>query len=152
MLHNAKHPTPDEPGKLQRHLTARGIRLTRQRRVILGVIESAKKHLDAAQILRRAAQIDARINRVTVYRTLGLLKREGLVDELDLLHVLGEGHYYEARPPRDHLHITCLRCGNVIEFESSLFERLKGQIQRECEFEISVTRMEVGGHCAKCRS
>jgi len=65
--------------------------MTRQRRVILEIIETATQHLDAAQILRKAVRVDANINRVTVYRTLGLLKRHGLVDELDLLHVKGTG-------------------------------------------------------------
>ena len=102
---------PPHPGSLQNALLSRGIRLTRQRRIILEIIETAKQHLDAAQILRKAAKIDPDINRVTVYRTLSLLKRHGLVDELDLLHVKGEGHFYERRPQRDHMHMTCLRCG-----------------------------------------
>jgi Fe2+ or Zn2+ uptake regulation protein len=39
-----------------------------------------------------------------------------------------------------------------MEFESDLFDRLKGQIQRDCQFHIVVTRLEVGGYCAQCRS
>jgi Fur family ferric uptake transcriptional regulator len=108
--------------------------------------------LDAAQILRKAHQLDSSIDRVTVYRTLKLLKRHGLVDELDLLHLQGDKHYYERRPQRDHLHMACLRCGKVLEFESHLFERLKGQIERECRFHIAITRVEIGGYCAGCRS
>ena len=119
-------PETAAPGSLQNALLSRGIRLTRQRRIILEIIETAKQHLDAAQILRKAAKVDPDINRVTVYRTLSLLKRQGLVDELDLLHVKGEGHFYERRPQRDHMHMTCLRCGKVQEFESDLFDRVKG--------------------------
>src|ERR1700755_2301446 len=124
--HSGRHGMPfaetAAAGALQNVLLSRGIRLTRQRRIILEIIETAKQHLDAAQILRKAAKVDATINRVTVYRTLALLKRQGLVDELDLLHVKGEGHFYERRPQRDHLHMTCLRCGKVQEFESDLFD------------------------------
>jgi len=116
------------------------------------VVETAKQHLDASQILRKARKIDPHIDRVTVYRTLTLLKRHGLVDELDLMHLEGEKHYYERRPQRDHLHMACLRCGKIMEFESDLFDRLKGQIQRECQFHIVVTRMEIGGYCSHCRS
>jgi Fe2+ or Zn2+ uptake regulation protein len=39
-----------------------------------------------------------------------------------------------------------------MEFESDLFDRLKGQIQRDCRFHIVVSRLEVGGYCAECRS
>jgi len=138
-------------GRLVEELADRGIRLTRQRRVILQVIEGAQRHLDAATILRRAKKIDPSVHRVTVYRTIDLLKRHGLIDELDLLHIRGEGHYYESHGPRDHIHIACLRCGKVREFESRLFERLKRQIERDCGIKISVTRTEIGGYCEACR-
>lgn len=145
-------PHTEAPGHLQAALASRGLRLTHQRRTILSIVETAKQHLDAAQILRHARKVDPGIDRVTVYRTLKLLKRYGLVDELDLMHMQGEKHFYERRPQRDHIHMACLRCGQIAEFESDLFERLKGQIQRECQFHILVSRLEIGGYCAECRS
>ena len=145
-------PQTESPGHLQAELMARGIRLTRQRRTILSVIETAKQHLEASQILRHAKKLDPRVNRVTVYRTIGLLKRHGLIDELDLLHLQGDKHFYERHPRRDHLHGACLRCGKINEFESDLFDRLKGQVERELGFHIVVSRMEVGGYCSKCRT
>ena len=145
-------PQTEVPGRLQAELMSRGLRMTRQRRTILSVVETAKQHLDASQILRRARKLDPHVDRVTVYRTLSLLKRHGLIDELDLMHMEGEKHFYERRPQRDHIHMACLRCGNIMEFESDLFDRLKGQIQRDCRFHIVVSRLEVGGYCAQCRT
>ncbi len=145
-------PDTEAAGRLQAELTARGIRMTHQRRTILAVMETAKQHMDAGQILRRVRKLDSAIDRVTVYRTLSLLKRQGLIDELDLLHLRGDGHFYERRPQRDHLHMACLRCGKIMEFESNLFEKLKGQVERECRFHIVVARLEIGGYCAACRS
>ena len=144
-------PQTETPGRLQAALTSRGLRLTHQRRTILSVVETAEQHLDATEILRQARQIDPGIDRVTVYRTLNLLKRHGLVDELDLMHMQGEKHYYERRPQRDHIHMACLRCGKIIELESELFDRLKAQIQRDSRFHIVVSRLEIGGHCSECR-
>jgi Fur family ferric uptake transcriptional regulator len=57
--------------------------------------------MDAVQLWQAARAHDPSLNKVTVYRTLGLLKRLGLVDELDLMHMEGEKHYYEARTVRD---------------------------------------------------
>ncbi len=138
-------------GHLQGELGSRGIRLTRQRRVVLQVIESAPRHMDAGEILDRAQKIDPDITRVTVYRTIDLLKRHGLIDELDLLHLRGHRHFYESHSPRDHIHVACIRCGKVREFESELYEELKRQIARDCGIEITVARTEVGGLCAECR-
>ncbi len=139
-------------GHLQRELKARRIRLTRQRRVVLQVMESAAHHMDANEILDLAQKIDSKITRVTVYRTLDLLKGHGLIDELDLLHLRGHRHYYESHGPRDHIHVACIQCGKVREFESDLYEELKRQISRDCAIEITVTRTEVGGLCAECRA
>jgi Fur family transcriptional regulator, ferric uptake regulator len=139
-------------GKLQRELRARRVRLTRQRRVVVQVIESAARHMDAEEILGLAQQIDSNITRVTVYRTLDMLKHHGLVDELDLLHLRGHRHYYETHGPRDHIHVACIRCGKVREFESELYEQLMQQISRDCGIEITITRTEVGGLCADCRA
>lgn len=144
-------PQTESPGRLQAALVSRGLRLTHQRRTILGVVENAQQHLDAAQILQLARKIDPGIDRVTVYRTLNLLKRHGLIDELDLMHMQGEKHFYERRPQRDHIHMACLRCGKITELESDLFDRLKGQIQRDCRFRIVVSRLEIGGYCSECR-
>ena len=141
----------EAPGRLQRELGSRGIRLTRQRRVLLQVMETARRHLDAGEILERAQKIDSNITRVTVYRTIDLLKRHGLIDELDLMHINGEGHYYERKMNRDHIHMACLRCGRISEFVSDMFEKLKGQVERDCRFRIVVSRLEIGGYCATCR-
>jgi Fur family transcriptional regulator, ferric uptake regulator len=142
--------TPDSVGHLQNALRQRRIRLTRQRRVILQVMDSAEQHLDVDQILVRAQEIDPEVHLVTVYRTIDLLKKEGLIDELDLLHLRGDRHYYETHGPRDHIHVACLRCGKVREFESRLYEQLKEQISRDCEIQVSVSRTEVGGICNDC--
>src|SRR4029077_5257220 len=139
------------PGRLQQQLEARGIRLTRQRRVLLQVMETARRDLDARGILQQAQKIDERITKVTVYRTIDLLKRHGLIDELDLLHLRGDRHFYESHGPRDHIHVACLRCGTVREVESELYEELKQQIARDCSIDITVSRTEIGGVCTECR-
>ena len=144
-------PQTEIPGRLQAELMSRGLRMTRQRRTILSVVETAKQHLDASQLLRRARRLDPQIDRVTVYRTLGLLKRHGLIDELDLMHIHGEGHYYERKLNRDHIHMACLRCGKIMEFVSDIFEKLKGQVEKDCRFRIVVSRLEIGGYCTDCR-
>ena len=140
----------DTTGKLTQALTERGIRMTRQRRVILQVMDDAEQHLDVDQIFERAQRVDPDVHLVTVYRTIDLLKKHGLIDELDLLHLRGDRHYYETHGPRDHIHVACLKCGKVREFESRLYEQLKSQIERDFGMKVTVSRTEVGGYCAEC--
>ena len=57
-------------GGIQQSLRDRGVRLTRQRRVLLDLIDNSGKHLDAETLYRLAKEKDSKLNRVTVYRTL----------------------------------------------------------------------------------
>jgi len=131
-------------------LGSRGIRLTAQRRALVEAIQEAKEHLDAGSLLELARRREPNINRATVYRTIELLKKLRLIDELDLMHLEGEKHYYEVKTRRDHVHLACFRCGRIEEFSSPLFDALKAEISTQAGFAIRVTRVEVGGNCRAC--
>ncbi len=136
---------------LMKELVARGVRITAQRRLLVGIIQDSPRHLDAAKLLEIARSRDRDIDRATVYRTIALLKDRGLIDELDLMHIQGEKHYYEAKTNRDHCHMACLRCGAIMEYASSSFEKLKEEMAKQSGFQIRVVRLEVGGFCKLCR-
>jgi Fur family transcriptional regulator, ferric uptake regulator len=136
---------------LMKELAARGVRMTSQRRLLVGIIQDSPRHLDAATLLELARKQDPQIDRATVYRTLALLKDRGLIDELDLMHIQGEKHYYEAKTSRDHCHMACFRCGAIMEYASSSFEKLKEEMIKESGFQIRVVRLEVGGVCKRCQ-
>ena len=136
---------------LMKELVAQGIRITAQRRLLVGIMQDSPRHLDAAKLLEIARNQDPDIDRATVYRTIALLKDRGLIDELDLMHIQGEKHYYEAKTSRDHCHMACLRCGAIMEYASSSFEKLKEDIAKQSGFQIRVVRLEVGGLCKRCR-
>ena len=127
---------------LAHELQVRGIRMTAQRRLLVGIIQEASRHLDAATLLHLAKQQNPAIDRATVYRTLGTLKKLGLIDELDLMHLEGEKHFYEAKTNRDHCHLACFRCGSIVEYTSAAFEALKNEITRRGKFNIGVIRLE----------
>lgn len=139
-----------ERRSLLKELALRGIHITGQRRILLETIQNSDRHLDAASLLNLARERDQGINRATVYRTLELLKKLRLIDELDLMHLNGEKHFYEVKTNIDHVRLACFQCGRIEEFTSPLFERLKAEISRQKEFHIRVTRLEVGGRCSRC--
>lgn len=146
------HEKPEETGREGVSvLKERGIRLTRQRQILLDLLDQSGKHLDAESLFKLARSKDPKLNRVTVYRTLKLLKEGGLVDELDLLHYDGDQHYYETRAKQEHAHIICLRCGKVEEYFGESLQRLRKQVEEHFGFQILVTRTEVGGYCPHCQ-
>lgn len=132
-------------------LKEKGLRLTRQRQILLELLDQSGQHLDAERLFQMAKERDPKLNRVTVYRTLKALKQGGLVDELDLMHHEGDQHYYETRTKQEHAHVICLRCGRIEEFFGEPLNALRNQIQDHFGFEIVLARTEVGGYCAHCR-
>ena len=136
---------------IQDSLRKRGVRLTRQRRILLDLIDHSSRHLDAESLFQMAKEKDPKLNRVTVYRTLKLLKEGGLVDELDLMHYGGDQHYYETRLKQEHAHVICLRCGKVEEFFGEPLQKLRRQVESLFQFQILLARTEIGGYCSHCQ-
>ena len=137
---------------IQDSLRKRGVRLTRQRRILLDLIDNSGQHLDAESLFTMAKEQDPKLNRVTVYRTLKLLKEGGLVDELDLMHYGGDQHYYETRLKQEHAHVICLRCGKVEEFFGEPLQKLRRQVESHFGFQILLARTEIGGYCSHCQA
>ena len=137
--------------KLLEGMRARGLRMTAQRRVVADLLDRAEEHLDAEGVLERARQQDPTIHRATVYRTLNRLKKLGLVDELDLMHVSGERHYYEVRPSTLHIHLVCTACKGVDEPSETFWDELKRRVEQENGFRPEVVRIEMAGVCSSCQ-
>src|SRR6202167_6692929 len=150
-LGRSKDDTAITRPSLLEELIASGVWITAQRWLLVGIMQDASRHLDAAALLHIAQQHDPNLDRATVYRTIALLKDHGLIDELDLMHIEGEKHYYEAKTSRDHSHMACFRCGAIMEYASSSFEKLKKEMAKQSGFQIRVVRLEVGGFCKRCR-
>ncbi|MFQ6058543.1 MAG: Fur family transcriptional regulator [Anaerolineae bacterium] len=129
-------------------LRAEGVRATPQRGLVLKIIRESNGHLDADELYRRAKEEDPHISLSTVYRTLGLLKEVGLVEEryFDKDH-----HHYELKPAKEHHHLICAGCGEIVEFESPLMAELKAEVARQYGFQITHTNIDITGYCAKCR-
>lgn len=136
---------------LRERMEAKGLRMTTQRRLLAELLENAEEHLDADEVYRLAQREDPQIHRATVYRTLNTLKKLGLVDELDLMHVNGDRHYYEVRPRNLHIHLVCMKCGDVQEPGGPVWDELKSRVRKETGFKPEMVRVEMGGECPQCQ-
>jgi Fur family transcriptional regulator, iron response regulator len=67
---------------LGEHLEAHGILPTQQRLQIADVLFSGHRHLSADQVLGEANERGYRVSKATVYNTLGLFARKGLIREV----------------------------------------------------------------------
>lgn len=129
-------------------LSEEGFRLTPQRMMVLEAIENSENHISAEEIYAQVIAMYPHVNISTVYRTMELLKRLGLVTETDLgggrvrYHPVHKGH---------HHHLVCQECGRIIDLDESMLYSLKDTLRREYDFEADLKHMAIFGRCAKCR-
>ncbi len=119
----------------------RGVRLTEKQRTICRAFSESGDHPDVEQILARAASIDPRISRGTVYRTMDALRRAGVL----FRRRFGDrrARYEEAHA--EHHHLIDMASGQVIEFRSVEIETLHQRIAHELGYKLTKLTVELYG-------
>jgi Fur family ferric uptake transcriptional regulator len=126
----------------ERTLRQAGVRITRPRRIILGILSESGGHPDALEIFRRSVAIDESISLSTVYRTMKLLEGMGAIHR----------HAFEGGPSRfeqagsdHHDHLIDIETGDVVEFKSDMIEKLQDEIAARLGYDIVHHRFELYG-------
>ena len=137
----------NKPGGISSKLSELGYRLTPQRIMIISAIDSSDDHISAEEIYAQVVAKYANVNISTVYRTLELLKRLGLVTENDMgegrvrYHPVGKGH---------HHHLVCQECGAIIDLDESVLSSVKDVLLREYGFIADLKHLAIFGRCVNC--
>jgi len=135
--------------KIASLLRQRGYKLTPQRRAILGAIAESHDHLTPAAIHAKARGKHGNIGLVTIYRTIDLLAKLGLICEV---HSDGNCHSYLLRRPSEHHHhLICSGCGTVVDFTNCDLSGMEQRISQETGFDIKGHLLEFSGNCQQCQ-
>ena len=129
-------------------LLDKGLRLTEQRRRILERLSSSRGHWTADSIHRSLRREFPRMGRATVFRALKLFSSLGLVERTSSQSPRGR---FEEGGKAHHDHMTCLRCGSVLEFHRPEIERLQREEARRRGFQLVRHALELVGYCRSCR-
>jgi Fur family ferric uptake transcriptional regulator len=134
----------------RRYLREQGLPVTQQRESIAEVVFTTSGHLSVEEIEEKLKERNERIGKATIYRTLEMLVKSGLVEE----HDFGEGfkryeHLFGQKPVREHL--ICTECGNVSEIHSSELVRVQEEEARRHGFLPGRYRLQIYGLCAACQ-
>ena len=137
--------------RFQVYLRSHGLKLTRARELVFREILSAPGiHPNADEIRRRLRAKKKEIGLATIYRTLSLLVRSGLVTAVDL----GEGHsHFEPEwSETAHGHLICLSCGRVQEFAQAGIQDAIHRIGEEKGYRLDKFSLQVFGFCRDCET
>ena len=131
-------------------IRASGKRLTRTRKAVVAVLESAKYPLSPAELYALLQRRKVAIDPVTIYRNLNALKSIGLVRQLKLHQE--DRFRYEMKAGREHHHhIRCKGCGKIADLLLCPLKKLTAMIERETRFVVGDHSLEFSGWCPKCQ-
>lgn len=120
------------------------MRMTRQRKEILEILEKSAFPLNADMIM--GAVTDKTMNLSTVYRTLDAFSDEGLVSRSTFDHT---GYYHLIGKKHNH-YMICVKCHKMFEIDCHL-EWFEESIKDHHGFLVTHHDMTVYGYCADCR-
>ena len=131
------------------YLREHNLPVTAQRVAIAEIVLGSSRHLSAEDVVRALAAGGTPAGTATVYRTLDVLVRSGLVVERDF----GEGfrRYEPARGEPHHEHLLCTVCGRVTEFRDERLERMTTLIAEGHRFARQRHRLVIYGVCDRCQ-
>ncbi|NJK62493.1 MAG: transcriptional repressor [Synechococcaceae cyanobacterium SM2_3_1] len=131
---------------LKAELNAKGLRMTPQREIILQTFQNlpAGQHLSAEDLKERLHQQGSDISLSTIYRTVKLMARMGILRELELTE--GHKHYEINNPsPHHHHHLVCIKTNQVIEFKQSSILNISQKIAEKYGFKLLDCQLTIIG-------
>jgi Fur family ferric uptake transcriptional regulator len=135
--------------RFQQFLSGHGLKLTNERTALVREIFSIHYHFEADELLFKMKEKHVKISRATVYRTLELLVKSGMVRRVHL----GEDHYHYEHVTGNshHDHLICTTCGSVIEFHDPVLEARQLEICERKKFTPTFHNLQILGVCDACR-
>lgn len=150
IVHMTEEPKKDEIHKAFRsYLISHSLKATPERFAILDEIYATNFHFDADDILMRMRKKNSMASRATIYRTLELLEKCGLIRKAKLGDT--KAYYEHTYGRHHHEHMKCTSCGRVIEFESEEIEKLQDVICRQYNFKMTHHILHLFGICEECQ-
>ncbi|MGY1782270.1 Fur family transcriptional regulator [Geodermatophilus sp. SYSU D01036] len=142
--------TEHGPAPLAERLRAQGLRLTPQRQQVLAAVaalDHATPEAIGARLREEAGPGGAAPDTSTVYRTLELLERLGLVWHTHVAK--GAPVYHASEHP--HLHVVCASCGEISSADPALLEPAAERLAADLGFTLDVGHVALSGTCRRCR-
>ncbi len=130
----------------QADLRAKGYRLTPQRQLVLEAVAELG-HATPEEIATAVRRTASGVNISTVYRTLELLEKLGLVTHTHLGH---GAPTYHAASDDDHVHLVCRTCGSIGESPPDLVAGVVEELARSQGFQADVGHLAIFGQCRDC--
>ncbi|MBN1872463.1 MAG: transcriptional repressor [Candidatus Omnitrophica bacterium] len=129
-------------------LKKKGLKLTRQREIILKAFIGTEKHVTTDDLYEIVKKKKQSIGHATVFRTLKLMCESDLATSLNLD---GKVTRFEHKYGHEqHYHLVCTKCGKFIEAVDPEIERLQQALAKRFSFKVTSHKLRILGLCKEC--
>jgi len=136
---------------LRTELNERGWRLTPQREIILDIFQNLPNgnHLSAEDLCEVLRLKGENISLSTIYRTLKMMSRMGVLRELELAE--GHKHYEINQPSHHHHHLICVKCNKAIEFKNESILKIGSKMTLKEGYQLLDCQLTIHAICPSCQ-
>ena len=127
----AREPNPTNLEGAYKSCRSQGLRLSRQRKLVLEILWRSGDHLSAREIFEQLNANGRRIGHTSVYQNLESLRAHGVIECLEK----AQGRLYGHRSD-PHSHLTCLESGSIHDLDIELPAELLNAIEANTGFKI----------------
>ena len=128
-------------------LREEGFRITPQRIAIVDYLLKTDDHPSAEHIHKVIQKGYPMISLSTIYKTLDLLKKRKLVNEIE---VEGEARF-DAHTD-EHINLVCMNCGKIEDVNEDSLKEIQNKAARKSKYLILKSSFELFGYCSTCKS
>ena len=139
----------DDLQALMDRVRQHGLRMTRQRVLVLQALCELGGHASAEDIYEQATLHQHNLDLSTVYRTLERLRDLRVLSQTDLGRGCAE---FEVVTDRQHHHLVCQGCGQVFDLDHDYLSAAARDIRRDLGFEPIFDHFAIFGWCRACRT
>jgi len=125
----------------------RGMKITPQRVAIYKELSSSNKHPSASTIHRKIKRYYPNISLGTVNSTLLVFAKIGLAR---VVESSGDPKRFDPNLEPHH-HFRCIKCGKIIDFQSSMYDDIAVPVEIEEKFVVLGKKVRLDGLCDRCK-
>ncbi len=148
--HAMSNPHEETWERFSEFLSEKGLRMTDQRKGLVGALFGQDGHFTADDLLKDAQKLDETVSRATLYRSLPLLVESGIIRMVD---VGQDNKFYALNSQSENFkaQVICSDCNRIEDIDAPFMEWYGKSVSEKLGLKVKDQRLQVQAECPDFR-